>query len=97
MPSHSAGQERTVGFSLPLLDTKGTETHGAGYGDGNTGHPTVALYHHRWHKTDWLQIPPYEDMFQSHLPVKPSASLLSGIPCYRILVLWSRNYFGSHG
>ena len=48
---------------------------------------------HRCYKTDWVQIPPYEDMF---LPVTPSASLLSGIPCYRVLALWSRNYFGSH-
>ena len=48
----------------------------------------------RCYKTDWVQIPPYEDMF---LPVTPSASFLSGIPCYRVLALWSRNYFGSHG
>ena len=100
MPSHSAGRGRTVGFCLPLLDTEGTGTHGAGYGDGNTDHHTVdfsslvASYHHRWYKTDWVQIPPYEDMF---LPVTPSASPLSGIPCYRVLALWSCNYFGSHG
>ena len=42
MPSALTGQERTTGFSLPpLLDTKGTKTHGTRWGNRNSGHPVV--------------------------------------------------------